>query len=131
MLSFLNRNMVLVTFNGCLFEIEAIFGKICMSNLFMFIVKQKMVIKNHVLSIESFCQKDSTWTLNKQVAITCLIDMSRVPFKMGAKFQHSNCQFWRQKSERNPSDVLEWEFNYWKKNICYIGKIPVVKNLLN
>ena len=35
----LNRNVVLVTFNGLFFVIKANFGKMCMPNLFQFIVQ--------------------------------------------------------------------------------------------
>ena len=46
----LNRNMVLVTFAGCFFEIKAIFGKMCMPSIFCLLYNRKMIIQN------KFCQ---------------------------------------------------------------------------
>ena len=43
--------MVLITFTRCLFAVEAIFGKMRIPGIFCFIVQQKIIIKNQVLSI--------------------------------------------------------------------------------
>ena len=49
--------MVLVTFTGCFYEIEAIFGKIGMPSSFCLLCNKKMIIKNFVDSITSFYKK--------------------------------------------------------------------------
>ena len=133
MLYFLKRNIVLVIFNGHLFKTIFNFGK-NMRLWYFSVVQKKKIRKNHVLSIKSFCQKDSssTWTWNKYTVIakvTCHMCHS-----MGANFCHSNSvTFDAKKVKETLMTWLNWNTITEKKKfviakIYMITPSPLVKS---
>ena len=85
--------------------------------------------KTQVLSValllkhRVFLLKKSEWTLkNKQSLLSGHISCAILN---GNKFCHSNSvTFDSEKSERNPNDEVEWNHNYWNKQIWVVKKPP-------
>ena len=87
-----------------------------------------MIGKNQVWSTVSSLSvkkvQNELWT-NKQLSLKWQVSWA---IQNGEKFCHSNLSLSMSKTEKNPKDEVEWIHNYLNRNICYIGKIHLVKN---
>ena len=116
--TFLNWKVVLVTFNGQFFR------KMCMPDLFLFIVQEKMIKKNQVLSIVSslFVKniQRELWTKKqsplREHALSAIQNENELP--------HSNSvTFDAKESQRNPNDDLSGNTIIKRKTSVRLGKL--------